>query len=294
MSNMSSAKTMSFLVLLVLLLSTIMVKAASFDIDSLLAAHASEYAYDTTDRIGQVFKARDAGSHVIAELQLVQTIKHPAGAWCKTYVVKNRDTVIVSYRGSKTAIDWANNLNVDSEPAYLGPSSSHAGNVHEGFWDSYSSTKSSMISYLSKLFGPNTRIIFTGHSQGGAVAMIAALDFAFHHPSMNQNVKLITFGQPRTVKSDFLKTFNNYIKHYTRFVILASESIKDWITGRVVITPAQDDIVTTVPPKIFGFQHAGHRIDLTCPVRGLVKCHDMTFYLSAFKTKLGVISSLPQ
>ncbi|KAF0983957.1 hypothetical protein FDP41_007872 [Naegleria fowleri] len=113
--------------------------------------------------------------------------------------------------------------------------------------------------------------------------MIATLDFTFHHPQMKQHVQLITFGQPRTVQSDFLNTFNNYIKYYSRYVIRASESIKDW-TGKVIISAAQDDIVTTVPPKIFGFQHAGHRIDLNCPARGIVKCHDMTLYLDALKT----------
>ena len=66
--------------------------------------------------------------------------------------------------------------------------------------------------------GPNTQcpLVISGHSQGGAAAVVAAIDLHFYNPTT------ITFGSPRPImiQSDALCTNFNAAKHF-RFITTA-------------------------------------------------------------------------
>ena len=74
----------------------------------------------------------------------------------------------------------------------------------------------------------NGRVLFTGHSFGGALATLLA---SIHPPTV-----LYTFGSPRVGDTDFVAALNAIDSH--RFVDCC-------------------DLVTFLPPAIFGYVHLG-------------------------------------
>lgn len=87
---------------------------------------------------------------------------------------------------------------------------------------------------------PAAPLLVTGHSLGGALALLAALDIRALFPSVK--VALYTYGQPRVGNLEF----SNYADQ------LLPISYK-----RVV---HYDDMVAHVPPRISGYQHAGDEV----------------------------------
>jgi predicted lipase len=88
--------------------------------------------------------------------------------------------------------------------------------THHGFDDSYEAIKLDIRDPLISLVRayPNYSLVFTGHSMGGAIATIAAVD-ALHpdgylrhlkHPS---EASIYTFGQPRTGNRAYVKLLNS-------------------------------------------------------------------------------------
>lgn len=99
--------------------------------------------------------------------------------------------------------------------------------VHEGFKRALDSVWGDIEPALSQIDAP---IFYTGHSLGAALATLAA--------ARRPPAALYTFGSPRVGDTDFVAS----LKHI------------EGIIHRVV---DDQDIVATVPPEAFGFQHIG-------------------------------------
>uniref|UniRef100_A0A6B2LEB1 Fungal lipase-type domain-containing protein n=1 Tax=Arcella intermedia TaxID=1963864 RepID=A0A6B2LEB1_9EUKA len=111
--------------------------------------------------------------------------------------------------------------------------------VHEGFWFAYLSVSTPLIKAITQTISacPNcTRIVYTGHSLGGALASLAMMDATYYYQITQPAPALYTFGQPRTGNEGWAK-----------FMQLLSGSIT-----RVVHNA---DIVPHVPPMLFGYHH---------------------------------------
>jgi len=98
------------------------------------------------------------------------------------YVFKNDKTIVFAFRGSNDIHDWVSNMHVEQVETLHGT-------IHSGFYKEYEK--------LAPLFEPDinsaeSRTIFlTGHSLGGALAVISACIFRHLNPVV------ITFGSPR-------------------------------------------------------------------------------------------------
>jgi Lipase (class 3) len=121
-----------------------------------------------------------------------------------------------------------------------------AGEVHSGFYEAYSFLQEGLMAVMISMIDtyPNSSILVTGHSLGGAIALLAALDIKTYFEIPPENFTLYTFGQPRVgdkVFSDFvwsqLSSSNYYrVVHY-------------------------DDMVPHVPPQAgTQYRHAGHEV----------------------------------
>ena len=54
-------------------------------------------------------------------------------------------------------------------------------NVHSGFWNSYFAVREFVHLKLREILALNpSKVLFTGHSLGGALATFAAIDFSIH------------------------------------------------------------------------------------------------------------------
>ena len=87
----------------------------------------------------------------------------------------------------------------------------------------------------------NAGVIITGHSFGGALATLSAVE-------LNQRgikADLVTFGSPRVGNDKFAKYANQMIK------------------GKSLRVTYKNDIVTVIPPQTIGFRHVGQEIHFT-------------------------------
>jgi hypothetical protein len=65
---------------------------------------------------------------------------------------------------------------------------------------------------------PTYQLWVTGHSLGGAMASIAAAQVVYEKMWTSNNVKLITFGEPRVGNSDFADAYEKLVPHSYRVV----------------------------------------------------------------------------
>jgi hypothetical protein len=138
-------------------------------------------------------------------------IRTPAG-----YVIETKEEIIVAYHGTnyKHMGDGGFSESIDNMRA-LGTKATFgkvAGNVHSGFLNQYNKSKDSLYEILDKLVdvtdaeGKKKTLHFSGHSLGGAVAQIAALDAQTNN---NREVSAVsTFGSPRVFFSKLADVYD--------------------------------------------------------------------------------------
>jgi len=143
------------------------------------------------------------------------------------FVCGDEDCVTVVFRGTESPLDWITDLH-----ATLTQHASGVGRVHRGFYISYSLIERQLRDALKGLGSRN--LLFTGHSLGGALAVLAASDFS----SPSRITRLYTFGQPRVGDAAFIARVNARVDGYHRFV-------------------NNNDVVARAPLEKWGFAHGG-------------------------------------
>eukprot|EP00879_Flechtneria_rotunda_P002634 GHRR01002836.1.p1 GENE.GHRR01002836.1~~GHRR01002836.1.p1 ORF type:complete len:374 (+),score=82.49 GHRR01002836.1:316-1437(+) len=153
---------------------------------------------------------------------------------------------VIVFRGTDSSswYNWAENMRAwRTDATYPVPGAPKALRIHSGFlilWNS-----SSLASTFHEAFGqlqqqhPAGPTYVLGHSMGGALAHLAALDLKFKHDL--QDIKVYTFGSPRVGNTVFAQFFNTHITESWRFT-----------HGR--------DIVPSVPPQLMGFHHVPREV----------------------------------
>ena len=154
----------------------------------------------------------------------------------------HEDTVIIAFQGSYDLKDWvADVMMAKQKIPYEG--TREEVKVHNGFILQYLILRESVtkkLNELSKKVNPEyKKFIFTGHSLGGALATLAALDFEYHNP--NENIECATYGCPRVGNKGFVESYNKRVPS----------------TWRVEY---ESDIITMAPPKFWGFEHVGEQL----------------------------------
>lgn len=151
------------------------------------------------------------------------------------FVVGDRQKIIIAFRGSERKIaDWATNAKAVMTKW---TKDKDDGEVHRGFNAALKSVWPGVTAEIRRLRDANQSIWITGHSLGGALATLAAARLQLEEKIPVSG--LYTFGQPRIGDNDFAKVFNKKLKKRSfRFV-------------------NNNDVVTRVPPQVFGYSHIG-------------------------------------
>lgn len=116
------------------------------------------------------------------------------------YVIKTGNKALVCYHGTKFSEVFDGGYkeirhDLQSKPVEMSLANGTKVHVHKGFKKEYDASKESLNNVLDNL-SAGTELIFTGHSLGGSVAQIAALD-AETNPKRNFNVAAaIVYGSP--------------------------------------------------------------------------------------------------
>lgn len=137
-------------------------------------------------------------------------------------VLVNAESVVVAFRGSeKDSRDWGNNAKF-KKVKYLG------GNVHRGFLKAFTDvwtieddeTQVMMKDRVRQEMQNTPRSLwFTGHSLGGAMAILAAATWELQDSSAGKVSGVYTYGQPRVGDQTFTNKFNPRLSSKTFRVI---------------------------------------------------------------------------
>jgi Lipase (class 3) len=183
----------------------------------------------------------------------ITVIDEPTNSLLAYLAVNHHDKeVVIAFRGTRP--DSFSNVITDLDilpksVSMLGANAPKTAFVHDGFWQAFSALKprlNNSVADLAKGF-PLYRIVFVGHSLGGALATLAAAHFST--PEMLDRVYLSTFGSPRVGNRAFAK----------------------WLDSRIPPNPAMDahstryvngaDPVCHLPPaELEGFYHVGREV----------------------------------
>lgn len=141
----------------------------------------------------------------------------------QAYLCSGRRALLIAFRGTEVAKikDWFTDLMVTEVPAPIG-----TGKVHKGFAAALSAVWPQLTHALSELHEGQAPIWITGHSLGGALAVLAAAQLHSVQPVQG----LYTFGQPRVGDREFAK------------------SVSRTLAGRVIRFVNNNDVVPQVPP----------------------------------------------
>jgi predicted lipase len=138
-------------------------------------------------------------------------------------------TVVVAFRGSQSAQDYYHDFNFKTSiPEFWNTTSK----VHSGFLKVYTELRESLLSQVQQALreNPRYRIQITGHSLGGALGILFAIDLKL----LKISSTVYTFGQPRLGNAEFV----------------------DWSPPLTIYQIISDgDIVPSLPPVWFGYQH---------------------------------------
>ena len=158
--------------------------------------------------------------------------------------------VVIAIRGTEGILEWAHDAEFLQVPC---PFLVGAGHTEDGFTDMYESLRTgsapdspTVVNALPKLTFPKPAVSVTicGHSLGGALATLLALDVAANTSFTDPAV--YTYGSPRVGDSLFASTYDQVVKNSYR------------IANRI-------DIVPALPPP-FDYEHVLNPYELN-PVR---------------------------
>jgi triacylglycerol lipase len=133
----------------------------------------------------------------------------------QAYLAASDHMILVAFRGTEPAQirDWLSDANT---PVLPGPT--QKGLVHLGFSRALASVYPQIRDKIEKTRTNDQTLWFTGHSLGGALAMLAAATMYFEDPKLRAD-GVYTFGQPRTCDHLLAKAHNAVFEsRHFRFV----------------------------------------------------------------------------
>lgn len=193
-----------------------------------------------------------------ARAYLGATVSDPrSGTQATVAPVRDNQIILVAFRGSSEARDFIQDAKFLKEDLMY----SRDGNeveVHAGFIAAFESVDVEVVKQVKNLLGilPGARIIITGHSLGGALAQLCALEFARQKLPLDL---VVTFGSPRVGNKTFATIYNE-----------AQIACKPCTNGGTQIAPGynslrdltlnvvnEGDPVPLLPPLLNGYRDCG-------------------------------------
>lgn len=128
---------------------------------------------------------------------------------------EGKSTTYVSFAGTENSTDAKIDMNIADTPLraeWLRPGDP-AARAHKGFAGLYALIRDATA---AKIPGHTDRVVFTGHSLGGGLATLAALDYA--NNNADRPVAAYTFGAPQVGDGAFVKLFDARVPLCVRVV----------------------------------------------------------------------------
>lgn len=170
----------------------------------------------------------EAGAHTVAEFENTLTADDTGFI----AVDETNRLIVLSFRGSRSSANWSHNWQMRRVDTDL-CSKCHA---HGGYWRAWVEIRDTVKPQVLQLMEtyPDFRFAITGHSFGGALAILAAGDFRNVNEDLLRRTEVYSFGSPR-VGSE-----------HTVLYLTAQSNLSYRITNR-------KDPVPRLPPFILGY-----------------------------------------
>jgi predicted lipase len=131
----------------------------------------------------------------------------------QAYIWKTKQKIVVSFRGTSSIKDAMTDVNIIQcgvsdicDKWMTDTTSDYAIYIHSGFLSQYLTVREQLIKHISD--GTYEEFLITGHSLGGALATLSAVDL-FSTMSTPHTKTVVTIGSPRVGNSTFVKEFDS-------------------------------------------------------------------------------------
>jgi hypothetical protein len=113
------------------------------------------------------------------------------------FITEWDDVVAVAFRGSSTWREWLNNANIFMKRTPYG-------RIHTGFYNTIDEIAPILLKFVGPRLLSGSKIVVTGHSRGGALAILFALSLRSHGFTPQA---IYMFGSPRVGDAEFVNNF---------------------------------------------------------------------------------------
>lgn len=152
------------------------------------------------------------------------------------------DKVFIVFESTDGSMDWKDNFKFQMKSMYNAGKYGKRVRIHTGFKRQYGIIAETIETILKSFIKDYSKVIVTGHSLGGAISTICALDLREKFKD-DIEIACITFGSPRVGTRAFAKVFNKKIRTKYRYQY-------------------GQDLVCGVPCSIMGYWHVDRHIRL--------------------------------
>ena len=160
--------------------------------------------------------------------------------------IEDGDTLYIYFEPSNGKVDWLHNFMFKKKP-YKDMKMPYR--VHKGFLKCWKTIEDVIIHKINECDDTSNeklwkKIIIVGYSHGGALAVLCHECCWYHRPDIRDNIKTIAFEGPRVYGAFRVK--KKLRERWKNFRLLRNST----------------DIVTHLPPVIFGYTHVGSVIKI--------------------------------
>lgn len=162
----------------------------------------------------------DAESRIREIVQRIAQRRHRTPLFIG-FVIASDTANFIAFRGTQTQIEWWQNLQA-RQRVYTEPDSlKQHGWVHEGYFKLVRNQISPLLLEAVRQLDPTVPCYITGHSLGGAIATLAAMEVALAVPQIREQIQLYTYAAPRVGDRLFAQAHSQLIPNSYRIVNLS-------------------------------------------------------------------------
>ena len=168
------------------------------------------------------------------------SIPYSAAGCCANYALRRKfNTLYIFFEKSVGAADWKSNIDFPAKPyKRMGKTVWFA---HSGFLTVWREVEPMLAAAIAD--ESVRKIIIVGYSHGAAVAVLCHEYVWFNRPDLRGSLEGYGFGCPRVFWG---LRYADLMQRWERFTVVRNI----------------DDIVTHVPPFLFGFSHVGKMLKI--------------------------------
>ncbi|VVP53136.1 lipase family protein [Pseudomonas fluorescens] len=130
------------------------------------------------------------------------------GTDTQAYITHHDEMILIAVRGTAEEADGYRDADAEQVPFAQGD-----GKVHNGFYGAAKAVRGFITNYLDKFYS-GQKLVITGHSLGGAVALILS-EMLRRDEEFSPDILLYTYGSPRAGDESFVKGASALKHHRT-------------------------------------------------------------------------------